>query len=423
MNTTFDVTTSSVLDRFLKYVQVHTASQDDVECFPSTERQKDLAAILVRELQELGLSDAEMDQYGYVMATLPSNLPEEQGAKVPTIGLIAHLDTYPQVSGENVLPVVHKNYQGQDLVLPGDPGQTILVEKNPELKDFIGSDIVTSDGTTLLGADDKAGIAEIMSAVEYMVKHPEFLHGQVRIGFTPDEEVGCGTKYFDVAKFGAAFAYTLDGDYPGVVENETFCADSAVVRLCGRDVHPGYAKGKMINAVRAASFFVGLFQEDALPETTEERQSYLHPFQIDGNVSEAKISILLRTFEAETLKEQAKWLENALVEVKRRFPGLEAELTIKESYRNMIYKIQEHPEVMDHAVEAIRRAGLKPMHKAIRGGTDGARLSFMGLPTPNLFAGGMNFHSKQEWVSVYALEKAVQTVLHLLDVWREKSLA
>lgn len=422
MSQTFEFGTDTVLDRFLKYVQVDTASKDDAEGYPSTKCQKDLGRMLVKELKALGLEDAAMDKWGYVTATLPSNLPPEEAEKVPVIGLIAHLDTYPQVSGEDVKPVLHENYDGGDLVLPGDPAQVIKAEENKELKDFVGDTIVTSDGTTLLGADDKAGIAEIMAAVEYMVKHPEYLHGTVKIGFTPDEEVGAGTRYFDVEKFGARYAYTLDGDYPGVVENETFCADGAVVKITGKDVHPGYAKGKMVNAVRAAAYFVQLFREGALPESTEKRQGYLHPHLIEGNVSEVKVHILLRDFEVEGLAEHREWLERAVDSVRGRFPGAVVDLEVKESYRNMVYKLQEHPHVLEYAVEAIERAGLKPIRKAIRGGTDGARLSFMGLPTPNLFAGGMNFHSKQEWVAVSALRKAVETVLHLMTIWREKSL-
>jgi tripeptide aminopeptidase len=421
MSQLFDLSQSSVVERFLRYVRIHTTSVEDVECFPSSERQKDLCRLLVEELRALGLADAAMDENGYVMATLPSNLPPEEAARIPVIGFLAHVDTYPAVSGENVQPQVHKNYDGGDIRYPGDPELVLRVAENPELAHFKGDDIITTDGTTLLGADDKAGIAEIMAALEYLVGHPEFKHGTIRVAFTPDEEVGNGTKFFDVEKFGARYAYTLDGDYPGVVEAETFCADTAVVIVHGKDVHPGYAKGKMINAVRVAADFVGRFREDTLPETTAERLGYLQPYQVEGNVSEAKIIILLRDFEVEGLQEKAEWLRAAIAETERRFPGARLELQIKESYRNMVYKLREHPQVMDHAVAAVRRAGLEPVIKAIRGGTDGARLSFMGLPTPNLFAGGMNFHSKQEWVAVGALRKAAETILHLVAIWREES--
>jgi len=421
MTDTFDLTQSTLVERFLRYVRIHTTSAEDSETFPSTACQLDLARLLAEELKQLGLADAEVDGYGYVTATLPANLPPEEAARVPVLGLIAHLDTYHGVTGENVNPVVHRGYGGADLALPGDPEQVIRVVDNPELQDFIGDDIITSDGTTLLGADDKAGVAEIMAAVEYMVRHPEFKHGPVRIGITPDEEVGNGTKFFDVAKFGADYAYTLDGGYPGEVENETFCADTAIVRITGRDVHPGYAKGKMTNAVRVAAHFVSLFVEEALPETTDGRQGYLHPYQLEGNVSAAKITILLRDFEVEGLERHRRWLEETARATRERFPGAKGELEIKESYRNMVYKLQEEPQVMGFAIEAVQRAGVKPLLRAIRGGTDGARLSYMGLLTPNLFAGGMNFHSKQEWVAVGAMYKAVQTVLHLLRIWCERA--
>ncbi|MBN2431791.1 MAG: peptidase T, partial [Acidobacteria bacterium] len=313
-------------------------------------------------------------------------------------------------------------YQGGDIVLGHESGEVIREVDNPQLRDFIGEDIITSDGTTLLGADDKAGIAEIMAALEYMVAHPELKHGTIRVGFTPDEEIGLGTKYFDVARFGARYAYTMDGGYPGEVENETFCADTGIVTCRGRDVHPGYAKGKMVNAVRAAAWFIGLLRGDALPETTAGRQGYIHPYQVEGNVSEAKVVMLLRDFEVEGLKEKAGWLEESVERTREHFPGLEISLEIKESYRNMIYKLQEEPWVVEYAIEAVKRSGLQPLQRAIRGGTDGARLSYMGLPTPNLFAGGINFHSKHEWVVVKVMEKAVETILHLTQIWRERSL-
>lgn len=419
----FDLSQSTVLERFLRYVQIHTSSIDDVEnAYPSSARQLELGRLLLGELAALGLSDAAMDGYGYVTATLPANVDPAEACRIPVIAFIAHLDTYPAVSGENVRPILHPGYDGSDIALPGDPDQVIRVEENKELRDFLGDTLVTSDGTTLLGADDKAGVAEIMAALEYLTAHPEVRHGTIRIGFTPDEEVGNGTKYFDVQKFGAQFAYTMDGGYPGEVESETFCADSAIVRITGKDVHPGYAKGKMINAVRVAADFIGQFPPDTLPETTAERQGYLHPYQVEGNVSAAKITILLRDFAVEGLNEKKRLLEEMMAGTCDRFPGARIELEVKESYRNMIYKIQEDPRVVDYAVEAVQRVGLKPIMRAIRGGTDGARLSFMGLPTPNIFAGGMNFHSKQEWVALSAMKQAVGTILHLVQVWREKSL-
>jgi len=422
MNKSFDFADSAVVERFLRYVRMDTQSDENSESYPSTPGQLDLGRILVDELKTIGLQDVEMDKHGYVTATLPANTTSDEASKIPVIAFIAHMDTYHEVSGKNVRPIIHQNYDGTDIRLHADSGETIRVDDNPELRDFMGDDIITADGTTLLGADDKAGIAEIMAAMEYLVQHPEIKHGHIRVAFTPDEEIGNGTKYFDVEKFGAQYAYTMDGGYPGEVENETFCADTATVVVKGKDVHPGYAKNKMINAVRAASYFIGLFQENALPETTEDREGYLHPYNIEGNVSEARITILLRDFQVEGLIEKKRWLEEWIETTGKQFPGVELELEITESYRNMIYKLQEDDRVMEYAIEAVKQAGLKPIQRAIRGGTDGARLSFMGLLTPNLFAGGMNFHSKQEWVAVGSMKKAVETILHLVQIWRERSL-
>ena len=423
MNREFELGRSSVVERFLKYVQMDTQANEKSDTYPSSPGQLDLGLLLVEELRTLGLSEVEQDQHGYVTAVLPANIPPAEAARVPVLAFIAHMDTYHEVSGKDVKPVIHRNYTGGDLKLGEQSGEYISAADNPELADFIGEDIITSDGTTLLGADDKAGIAEIMAALEYMVDHPEFLHGTIKVAFTPDEEIGLGTKYFDVEKLGADYGYTLDGGYPGEVENETFCADTAIVTVKGRDVHPGYAKGKMINAVRVAASFIEKFRQDSLPETTADREGYLHPYGIEGNVSEAKITVLLRDFEVEGLIEKRKWIGKWAEETMEEFPGVELVVEIQESYRNMIYKLNEVPEVADYAVEAVRRAGLEPIQRAIRGGTDGARLSYMGLPTPNLFAGGMNFHSKQEWVSIKAMRKAVETMLHLVTIWRERSLS
>jgi tripeptide aminopeptidase len=422
MTASFDVSGTTVVERFLEYVKMDTQARENVEDYPSSPGQLELGRKLVAELEALGLRDVEMDEHGYVMGTLPSNLPPAEAEKIPVIGFLAHMDTYHEVSGKDVKPIIHRNYQGGDLVLGEVSGEVIREADNPQLRDFIGKDIITSDGTTLLGADDKAGIAEIMAALEYMTQHPEFKRGTIRVGFTPDEEVGLGTKYFDVTRFGARYAYTLDGGYPGEVENETFCADTAIVTCTGKDVHPGYAKGKMVNAVRAAAYFVGLLREDALPETTAGRQGYIHPYQVEGNVSEAKVVMLLRDFEVEGLKEKAGWLDELVGRTRDKFPGLEIALEIKESYRNMVYKLMEEPRVVEYAIEAVERCGLEPLLRAIRGGTDGARLSYMGLPTPNLFAGGINFHSKHEWVVTEVMEKAVETILHLTQIWRERSV-
>ena len=408
-----------LLERFLRYVQVDTQGDDDAECFPTTEKQKDLARLLVEELKSLGCSDAAMDQWGYVMATVPSNLPKEHPA-VPTIGLIAHLDTYPGTSGHGVKPQVIKGYQGGDVPLPGS-GDAIPVAQNPNLQRCVGHTIVTSDGTTLLGADDKAGVAEILTIVAWLREHPAISHGTIKIGFTPDEEVGRGTEHFDLTAFAADYAYTLDGSGLGEIEDETFCADSASITVIGHDVHPGYAKGKMINAVRAASHIVESLPQDRLPETTEGREPYLHPIGFSGDVGKAEIKFLVRAFTEEELHQREDILKSIVNETKGKFPGAKIELTIKESYRNMSYPISKDPKVLDYALEAVKRQGIEPSRKPIRGGTDGARLSFMGLLTPNIFAGSQSYHSTHEWVSLDWMSKAVEVTLQIINVWVEKA--
>jgi len=404
-------------------VKIDTQSQEDVEDqYPSTEKQKDLAHLLVRELKELGLEDAEMDEYGYVMATVPSNLDEEKTRKVPVIGLLGHLDTSPEVSGKDVRAVVHENYQGGDIVLPGDKRQIIREEENPELKRHIRSDIVTSDGTTLLGADNKAGIAEIVTMIDHLLKNPGILHGTLRIGFTPDEEVGTGTKYFDVKKFGADFAYTVDGEKMGEVENETFNAAQAVISIKGINIHPGYAKGKLVNAIRIVADIIKEMENDPAPETTEKREGYLHPYVLEGGVESANLKVLLRDFEMENIEEKANRLREIQKRVAERYPKAQIALEIKEQYKNMRLKLDEDPRVVEYALEAVKRTGIEPKLQIIRGGTDGAKLCYRGLLTPNIFTGGMNFHSKLEWIPAQAMEKAVETLVNLVQVWTEKSL-
>lgn len=412
-----------LLQRFLRYVQVDTQSDENSSTFPSTEKQKDLARMLVEELKSLGLADATMDSWGYVYATLPANIPPNHPAagKVPVIGLIAHLDTYFGTPGGGVKPQVIQTYGGGDIVLPGDPNQVIRYHENPNLARCLGHTIVTSDGTTLLGADDKAGIAEIVTALAWMQKHPEFLHGTVRVAFTPDEEVGRGTEHFNVAAFGARYAYTLDGSDLGEIEDETFCADSATVVIEGHDVHPGYAKGKMTNAVRVAAAIVERLPKAFLPETTEGRDPYLHPYDVRGDVSKVEVKFLVRAFTEEELHEQEATLHRIVKEVEQLFPQARIAVTVKESYRNMAYAIRKDPQVLEVALEAVRRMGLEPVRKAIRGGTDGARLSFMGLLTPNVWAGGQNFHSVQEWVSLEWMAKACECALQILALWVEKA--
>ncbi|MBK8793074.1 MAG: peptidase T [Holophaga sp.] len=412
----------ALLERFLRYVQIDTQSDEDATCFPSTEKQKNLARILVEELKDFGCVDAAMDEWGYVFATVPANLPAGHPAhsKVPVVGFLAHLDTYAGTPGGGVKPQLIPAYQGGDIPLPGT-GERIGTATNPNLAHCLGHTLIHTDGTTLLGADDKAGIAEIMTMVAWLKAHPDFLHGELRIGFTPDEEVGRGTEHFDVERFRARYAYTLDGSDLGEIEDETFCADTAIVSIKGHDVHPGYAKGVMINAVRVASAIVERLPQGHLPETTEGRESYLHPYQFSGGVTQAEIKLLVRAFTEEELAEREAALRGILAEVQARFPGAVITMDVKTSYRNMAYKIAEDPKVLDYALEAVVRQGIDPLQKAIRGGTDGSRLSFMGLLTPNIFAGGQSFHSLQEWVSLEWMAAAVGVSLQLTSIWVEKS--
>lgn len=407
----------TVEKRFLNYITYDTQSSEESTTFPSTAKQKNLGKALVEELKSMGLSDAEMDQNGYVIATLEANTDEP----ISTIGLIAHMDTSPDVSGANVKAVIHKNYQGDKIVLPGDTQQVIDPEENPALASQIGNDIITSDGRTLLGADNKAGIAEILDAVQYFLDHPEVKHGRIRIAITPDEEIGMGTKFFDIKKFGAAYAYTVDGEAAGEIEDETFCADSLTVTFNGVNVHPGYAKNKLINAIKLAAEFLEQLPKDALsPETTEKREGYVHPHHFQGTVENATIKFLIRDFTVEGLKEKEAYLEKLANKVTEKYPKATVECKVDEYYRNMKYMIDKDPKVVDYAVEAIRNAGMNPVKGFIRGGTDGARLSFDGLLTPNLFTGGHNFHSKVEWISIQDMRKAVDVIIQLILIWAEK---
>lgn len=413
----------SVLDRFRRYVKIDTQSEEDSDRFPSTEKQLVLCRMLLDELKALGVEDASMDEYGYVFGTIPSNLPKKEAEKVPAIGFLAHVDTSPAAPGAGVKPVVHANYQGGDITLPGDSSQVIRVKEYPNLKEkYIGMDIVTSDGTTLLGADDKAGVAEIMTAVDMLLQNLDVPHGTIKVGFTPDEEVGQGTKYFDVKKFGADFAYTVDGGPLGELEFETFNAFAATFEITGIGVHPGYAKNKLVNAVRITAEIVERLPKDMAPETTEDREGYLHPYLINGQNEHVTLKILLRDFEMENIDKQKQLLEKIRDEVQGLHPKAKIDLKIEESYRNMRYKIEEEPRLLEYAEEAIRRTGVEPEANIIRGGTDGAVLSYKGLLTPNLFAGGEAIHSKIEWVPVQVMEKAVETITNLITIWREKSV-
>jgi tripeptide aminopeptidase len=412
----------TVLDRFKRYVQIDTQSAEDSDSFPSTEKQLVLSRLLVDELKMLGVADAAVDKYGYVFGTIPSNLSKQEADKVPTIGFLAHVDTSPAASGTGVNPVVHANYQGGDITLPGDTSQVIRVEEYPNLKEkYIGMDIVTSDGTTLLGADDKAGVAEIMTAVDVLSQNLDIRHGIIKIGFTPDEEVGQGTKYFDVKKFNADFAYTIDGGPLGELEFETFNAFSATFDIEGIGVHPGYAKDKLVNAVRIAAKIIDRTPADMAPETTEEREGYIHPYLISGQNENVTLKILLRDFEMDNIEKQKEILEKILEDVQAMYPKASIDLKFEESYRNMRYKIEAEPRLLEYAEEAIRRSGVEPKPNIIRGGTDGAVLSYKGLLTPNLFTGGEAIHSKIEWVPVQVMEKSVETILNLISIWRERS--
>jgi tripeptide aminopeptidase len=404
-----------VWEKFLRYVKINTQSKEEVENVPSTEKQFDLAKMLVDELKAMGLEDAEVDDHCYIMASLPASPGCEEK---PTIGFMAHMDTSPEAPG-STNPMVWKNYDGMEIKLP--TGEVVISpDENPELKDYIGQDIITSDGSSLLGADDKAGVAEIMSAVERLVNDPSIKHGKIRIAFTPDEEVGKGTEFFDVKKFGAQFAFTMDGGEVGEVENETFNAATANVIIKGYNVHPGYAKDKMKNSIRALSYFITLLPPDVAPETTEGWEGYLHPNALRGDVEESKIKILIRDFREEGMTEKKETLQNIKKQVEEKFPGIEVVLEIKESYRNMKVILDEHSHVLDYAMEACRRAGLEPKLRNIRGGTDGARLCFMGLPTPNIFAGGINFHGKKEFIPIPSMEKAVDVIIEIAKLAAEK---
>jgi tripeptide aminopeptidase len=407
-----------VTERFLRYVVIDTQSDPTSPTCPSTEKQKNLGRVLAAELQAMGLRDAHLDDYGYVYATIPANTDK----RVPVICFCSHMDTSPDCTGQNVKPQIVKNYRGGDIVLPGDPSQIIRAAEHPPLKDQIGNDIVTSDGTTLLGADNKAGLAEIMDAADFLVHHPEIKHGAIKILFTPDEEIGRGVDKADLKKLGADFAYTMDGESAGNIEDETFSADGATITIEGVSTHPGYAKGKMEHAIKIAAAIVDRLPKDTCsPETTEGSQGFLHPVGITGALEKATIGFIVRDFKEAGLKAKEALLENIIIEVMKDFPRSSYRLEITPQYRNMKEVIDAHPQIIDNAMEAIRRTGLTPVKSSIRGGTDGSRLSFMGLPCPNIFAGEHAFHSRLEWVSRQDMEKAMQTIVHLAMIWEERA--
>ena len=408
---------SDVLERFTRYVRYDTQSDERSTTYPSTDRQLTLLADLVTELRTLGLGDAAMDEHGYVMATVPATTARRD---VPTIGFISHVDTSPEMSGANVQPILHVGYNGRDLVLPDDSTAVLRLSDNPALAEQMGHDIVTASGTTLLGADNKAGVAEIVTAAAYLMRHPEIPHGPVRIAFTPDEEIGRGTLHFDVARFGARCAYTMDGGSRGEVESESFSADAMTVTFLGCNTHPGYAKGKMINAIKVAADFLSRLPSDRLsPETTDDREGFVHPYVVQAGVDRTSVKLIVRDFDTAGLEVKEAFVEELARTALGRYPGSRIEIAIEEQYRNMREVLDAHPEVVEHAREAVRRAGLDVRSPVIRGGTDGSRLSFLGLPTPNIFAGQHNFHSRLEWVSVQDMEKAVEVIVHLCQVWEK----
>ena len=410
---------TSVLDRFLRYVKIDTQSDPNSGSFPSTAKQRDLSNLLVVELQELGIEDAHLDEHGYVYATIPSNSDKKD---VPVICFCSHVDTSPDVSGAHVNPIVHENWDGSDIVLPDDPTQILRIVELHDLDQQIGNDIVTASGTTLLGADNKAGVAEIMAAAEYLVTHPEIKHGNIRILFTPDEEVGRGTEQVSIAKLGADFGYTVDGEAVGTLEDETFSADGVKITIHGVSTHPGYALGKLENALKIAGEILAALPKDSLsPETTEGKEGFIHPTQIEGIQEKVTLGFIIRDFTVAGLHEKEAKLKEIANNVLAGYPNSSMEFKVTEQYRNMKEILDQHPEVLENALLAMKKAGLNPIQRSIRGGTDGSRLSFMGLPCPNIFAGEHAFHSKLEWVSVQDMEKAVEVIVNIARIWEEKA--
>jgi tripeptide aminopeptidase len=408
----------NVTERFLRYVVIDTQSDPSSPTCPSTEKQKNLGRLLAAELKAMGLADAHLDAHGYVYATIPGNTSK----KVPVICFCSHMDTSPDCSGANVKPQIVKNYRGGDIVLTADPTQVIRVAEHPELANQIGNDLITTDGTTLLGADNKAGVAEIMDAAEFLIGNPQIKHGTIKILFTPDEEIGRGVDKADLKKLGADFAYTMDGETAGTIEDETFSADGATVTVQGVSAHPGFAKGRMEHAIKIAAAIVDRLPKDTCtPETTEGREGFLHPTGIDGALESATIDLIVRDFTEQGLKQKEALLESIVADVMKDYPRSTYRIEVKPQYRNMKEVIDRHPEIVEYAVEAIRRAGLTPVKSSIRGGTDGSRLSFMGLPCPNIFAGEHAFHSRLEWISRQDMEKAAETIVHLAMIWEERA--
>jgi tripeptide aminopeptidase len=407
----------AAIARFLRYVQIDTQSREDQSVIPSTPGQWDLAKLLVSELGALGVADVRLSDHCVVYAMMPGNVPH--AAQMPVVGFISHVDTSPAVSGANVHPIIHENYQGGDIVLPNDPTQVITVAQHPILQQMIGDDIITTDGTTLLGSDDKAGVAAIMTMVDVLMRNPSLPHGAIAVAFTPDEEIGVGIDTFDVPGFGATVAYTVDGDTVGEIGNETWSARLATVTFHGTSAHPGSAKGVMVNAIYAFADYVSQMPPDMRPETTEGRVGFVHPYTGVADVATSSVKILLRDFETRGLDAKERMLRGLAAATGRKFPGVRITLDVKDNYRNMQDVLKDHPHLTAHAMEAARRAGLTPFTKAIRGGTDGSKLTFRGLPCPNIFTGGQNFHSKLEFNSRRNLDKTTETLVHLVQIFAE----
>ncbi|MCZ4243287.1 peptidase T [Pedobacter punctiformis] len=409
---------NSIEARFIKYAKIDTQSDPDSASCPSTLKQKNLGTVLVQELLEMGITDAHMDENGYVYATIPATSKKN----VPVICFCSHMDTSPDCSGENVKPIIHTNYQGEDLILPDDQSIIIKLEEHKDLKDQLGNDIITASGTTLLGADNKAGVAEIMEAANFLVKNPEVKHGTIKILFTPDEEIGRGVDKADLKKLAADFAYTIDGETLGSIEDETFSADGATLVVNGVSTHPGFAKGKMESAIKILAEILDSLPKDHLsPETTHKKEGFIHPVGIKGQVEQGEAQFIIRDFTDEKLAEHGRFLEETIKKVMIKYPGSTYQLNIKAQYRNMKQILDQHPKIVQYGIEAIERAGIVAKPQSIRGGTDGSRLSYMGLPCPNIFAGEHAFHSKQEWVSVQDMEKAIQTIINIACIWEENS--
>jgi tripeptide aminopeptidase len=408
----------TVEERFIRYAKIDTTADPTSSTFPSSDIQKDLGRLLVSELNELGAINVEMDKWGYVFGTIPSNSSKKN---VPTICFCSHMDTAPDCSGTNVKPIVHRNYQGKPLVLPDDPSQIITKEKQKYLQSKIGDDIITASGETLLGADDKAGIAIIMDFVKYMIEHPELKHGDIRILFTPDEEIGKGVDHLDMEKLNADFGYTLDGGPEGSIEDESFSADGMKVTIDGLSAHPGYAKGKMVNAIKMAALLVDSLPKETLtPETTAHREGFIHPYSIEGALEKASVDFIIRDHKTSKLSEYEQLIADTMKDIAEKHPGITYDIEITEQYRNMKEVLNDYPQVCEYAGEAMRKVGITPVFDLIRGGTDGSRMSFMGMPCPNIFTGEMAIHSRQEYVVVQDMEKSVKTLIELIQIWEHR---